>query len=496
MKIDQSNPKVTNLLSLYPELNLNNKSDRTFIKRFISSNLPSDSAKCLNPNCNNFRSWVTGYGFTHCCSNACKTIMKTELQLLANDKRKTTCLVKYGSEYISQNKKIQEKIQQTCFQNHGVKNPSQSKTLQTYKRISRLNNNTFNDIIVSEVWDSKEFWETEFIINSRFNLSKCLDFFKCAQSTAHKQLKKLNIQTNSFYFSSIAENEIKEFLTDINYISGSRLIIKPYELDIFIPDKNIAIEYNGIYWHSYRGINSITSKKQKDFKYCKQRHVLKTELCKTKNIQLFHIFENEWNNPIKQNIWKSIINNALGRSIKIGARKCQLKMVPKKDIRPFLEENHLQGYGNSPIAYGLYLENELVSIMTFAKGAGRMDKNIDWELIRFCNKIGYSIIGGASRLLKAFQNDYSGSIKSYANRRWSDGNLYRQLGFKEISISPPNHFYWENRNPYELLPRQIFQKHKLEAKLPTYNKSFTAFENMINNKYNIIWDSGNYVFIK
>jgi hypothetical protein len=275
----------------------------------------------------------------------------------------------------------------------------------------------------------------------------------------------------------LAEDEINNYISsliDSKIILGSRSIIKPLELDIYIPDYNLAIEYNGIYWHSYCGQNKHTCKQQNDFNYCKNRHLHKTKLCQTKGIQLFHIFENEWVNKTKQNIWKSIIQNTLGRSIQLEAEDHTIKPVPKYDIKPFLEANHLQGYCSSSIAYGLYYNDDLISIMNFASSKEGIDKSADWELMRFCNKLGYNVHGAASRLLKAFRADHTGSIKTYVNRRWSNGNLYRRLGFQEIGTSYPNSFYWKNKNPYKLIP---------------------GFQNNSNpSQYNIIWDSGNYIF--
>jgi hypothetical protein len=276
----------------------------------------------------------------------------------------------------------------------------------------------------------------------------------------------------------------------LNFVKNDRIQLKGKEIDFYLPFYKIGIEINGLYWHSYNAKTKIIKRKD-EYKYS---HNQKTDACQAEGIQLFHIFENECYSKLE--IWKSVIVNALGKSKRLGARKCILKPVPKKDIRPFLEENHLQGYANSPIAYGLYYEDELYSLMTFASGKGRMDKNTDWELIRFCNKKGYNVQGAASRLLKAFRADHPGSIKSYANRRWSNGNLYRALGFKELGISEPNHFYWHlNDSSLHLHARQSFQKHKQSNKLEIFDPNKTALDNMIINRYTILWDSGNYNFI-
>ena len=495
--------------------------------------LTIENLKCINPDCNNIKKLFTttrGYGLT-CGNPYCKTNTKLERYTIKKLNTQETCLSKYGVNHPSKipevrikakqtyfdrtgfenaahNPEVIKKRQTTCLQTYGVKHPSMLETSKSkIRKNSQLKYGTSSvmnsHILNFENWNNKQFWLNNFLdINNRFDYLKCQNYFQCSEARTHQKIKELEIDYNKLSFISIAEKQILTYikLLDEKVIENSRTIIKPYELDIYIPDKQIAIEYDGIYWHSYMHADRASSDKQTDIRYCKQRHLLKTEACQKQGIQLFHIFENEWQHPVKQEIWKSVLENALGKSKRLGARKCILKPVPKKDIRPFLEENHLQGYGVSPIAYGLYYKDEfgvpeLMSIMTFASSKGRMDTKTDWELVRFCNKRGYNVQGAASRLLKAFRAEYPGSIKSYANRRWSNGNLYRQLGFKETGISAPNHFYWQNSKPFDLLPRQIFQKHKLNKKLENYNPNLTAIENVINHGYNMIWDAGNYNFI-
>ena len=128
---------------------------------------------------------------------------------------------------------------------------------------------------------------------------------------------------------------------------------------------------------------------------------------------------------------------------KIYARKCFIREVGSKESREFLNANHLQGYCNSKIRLGLYYNDELVSLMTFGKSRHFIGSSkFEWELLRFCNKINTNVVGGASRLLKHFIKEYSpNSIVSYADRRWSNGNLYDRLGFTKYNESKPNYYY-------------------------------------------------------
>jgi len=228
-----------------------------------------------------------------------------------------------------------------------------------------------------------------------------------------------------------SEDEIKDFIQSLglHIETNTRKIIQPLELDIFIPSHNLAIEYNGLYWHSelYKG---------------KNYHLNKTEACEAKGIQLIHIFEDEWLH--KSDIVKSRLINILGLTKdRIYARKTEIREVNSKDSKIFLDMNHIQGNVNASIRLGLYYNNELVSFMTFNKPRlGIGTSYYGYELSRFCNKLNTTIIGGADKLLKYFIKTYTPKeIISYADRRWSIGNLYEKLGFIKIHFNKPNYSY-------------------------------------------------------
>jgi hypothetical protein len=247
---------------------------------------------------------------------------------------------------------------------------------------------------------------------------------------------------------------------NIKTINNSRKIISPLELDVFIPSHNIAIEYNGLYWHS---------ELLKPSNY----HLNKTELCEKQGIKLIHIFEDEW--LFKQEIVKSRLKNILGLTEnKIYARKCMIKEISSKESKQFLIKNHIQGNVNSSIKLGLYYNDELVSIMTFGKGRIALGgKSNQYELLRFCNKLDTIVIGGADKLLKYFIKNYQPKeIISYADRRWSKGDLYEKLGFEKKHNSQPNYWYIiNNRREYRfgyrksILVKKGFDQNKTEHKI-------------------------------
>lgn len=166
--------------------------------------------------------------------------------------------------------------------------------------------------------------------------------------------------------------------------------------------------------------------------------------------------------------------------------------IDAKTANCFLEANHIQGSFQSKYRYGLYYNDELVSVMTFGKS--RFSDN-EFELLRFCNKLYTNVIGGASKLFKYFLKDHPEitSIVSYADRCWSIGNLYEKLGFSRQSVSEPSYYYIVDGIRQN---RMNFQKHKLVAE--GFNQNKTEHDIMLERKIFRVYDCGTlkYVFNK
>lgn len=265
---------------------------------------------------------------------------------------------------------------------------------------------------------------------------------------------------------NILFEEFKEFFEQSN-----RTVLSGKELDLYSEKHKLAIEVNGVYWHSDKFMN-------------KNYHLNKTKECDKLGITLLQFWDYE---IIKKfDIVKSMISSRLGLNKKIYARKCVIKEVSSKESKQFQNDNHIQGYTNAKINYGLYYNDELVALMTFLKS--RFDKKYDFELIRYCNKLNLTIVGVASKLLKHFQRNYKGSVVSYCNKRYSNGNLYRQLGFSHKSSSVPNYWY---SNGLNLLSRYECQKHKLKDVLKNFDENLSERDNMLNNRCYRVYDCGN-----
>ena len=251
------------------------------------------------------------------------------------------------------------------------------------------------------------------------------------------------------YSTSKPEIEIYDFIKKYfnSLIQSDRNILKGKEIDIYIPELKIGIEYNGLYWHS-------------DLYKDKSYHLDKLKLSNSSNIKLIQIFSDEW--LYKQDVIKSMLRHKLGCTTKkVYARKCEI--VELNDDKEFLKNHHVQGPCSSSIKLGLKYEDELVAVMSFGKS--RFNKKYDWELLRYACKD--CVIGGAGKLLSYFRKKYANtSIISYCDLRYSTGGLYETLGFKFSHISDPSFRYYnetESLSRYQVMKMKKSHKEMIEA---------------------------------
>lgn len=411
------------------------------------------------------------------------------------EKTRNTILKKYGVDNVFQLAEIQQKTRDTLLKKYGVEHPMQSdiiKQKMTDKMSHYAIHNSYANYLAVNPYSEPNFSE-EYYFQNRKSLDefefKCRKCGKIFSSRIHNGTIRRCPICYSSVTTSGSEQEIFDFISN-NYsgliIRKDRTVLDGKELDFYLPNLKLAIEFDGLYWHSE--LNGI------DKKY----HISKTRHCEDKGIQLLHIFEDEWEN--KQEIVKSKLLSLIGvYQTKIFARKCSIVEVSKIDEMNFLEQNHIQGYAISSYCYGLMFNGELVALMNFVKpriALGGKNKTGVYELLRFCVKRNYHVVGAAGKLLKHFEkNVHPTELISYADRRWSVGKLYRATGFRLDHISPPN--YWYLNNGCSVREHRFsFRKSLLKKKLNIYDENLTEVENMRLNKYTRIFDCGNLVFIK
>jgi hypothetical protein len=382
---------------------------------------------------------------------------------------------KYGCKTPLQNTDIKDKMLNNFIDKYGVDNPMKSKEFIEELRLKNLEKYGYEwKISTPEV--RKTIDESNYDYNSKNIIEKYSDlpklkFIKYENNLltylCEKCNEEFNITTNLIYQRYIkhkidiclncnklnnnitqGHRDIIEIITakNLEIVINDRKLINPYELDIFCPKINLAIEFNGLFYHSTKEKYDIG--KEKDY------HIDKKKKCLEKNIDLIYVWGDDW--ELKKDLVKSIINNRLGLTTKIGARKCILKEVNKKESKEFLEINHIQGDCIESKRYGLYYNDELVSLATFKL----MKKNTNiYELKRFCNKQGISVIGGLSRLFKHFIREVNPlEIISFCDNDYFKGNIYYSIGMTLVEDFIPN-YWWSNG--LERFDRRNFTKKKL-----------------------------------
>lgn len=449
-------------------------------------------------------------------------------------KSKDTCISKYGVEYYAQTPEYRDKVEATNLQKFGVKNAMQNKDIR--EKAAQTCRERYNadcylaspegrkkasermiELYGKEHYSQTEEWKVdhmtqcdnidlwmEFVqdpeqyINKYFDNKPTYRKVACQIGVPIGAVNDISIRHKLQHLfsrsSSYMEEELAEFLDEmsVEYEMHNRKLIPPYELDFYIPEYKVGIECNPTGTH-----NSSVPYVNEDWSSIipPRYHKMKTDMCEKEGIFLFHIFGYEWahNKPIIL----SMISNILHRNNRtIYARKCQFKEVDNADAMYFLSLNHRQGAINSSVRLGLYYNDELVSLMTFGNLRRTIGKDIQqensWELLRFCNALNTSVVGGASKLFAHFIEEFHPQlIRSFSDRAHTSGNLYPMLGLRKISTSDPG-YMWVDLKTNKGYSRINAQKQNIKKFLKDEDVDLTKSEKeiMIEHGFVQVFDSG------
>ena len=412
-------------------------------------------------------------------------------------KSRSTCLKNYGVEHALQNKEILKKAQEKSQKKYGTKFPIK---LEEFKQ--KVKKTNFKKYGIENFLSSPEVQEKI----KQTNLEKYGTPYPACSPEVQEKIKQTNLekygfencfankqtqekikQTNLEKYGTPypihkfgkTQNSIRDWLNNYGFnFNSDYKILEGKELDLYDSDKKFAIEYCGIYWHNEN------SPQPRNKKY----HYNKYKKCRCNNIQLLTIFDDEWNN--KQEIIKSVILSKLGVFEKrTYARKCNAKEITKKEMNDFCEEYHIQGKNHlSLVCFGLFYENELVGVVDLGRHHRKKNKETI-VLTRLCFKKGYQIVGGSSKLFKCCINyckeNNIKNIISWSDNRWSDGNIYKNLGFILEEELGPDYGYVDNKNPKKRISKQ--SQKKSNSKCP---ENMSEFEWANFRGLSRIWDCG------
>jgi len=352
----------------------------------------------------------------------------------------------------------------------------------------KLRLNASNSSVLEKLSDKE--WLSKKYNDEKLKCEEIAKELSTSKSTVSIFLNKHGIETRNpnfydrkFIKVSKSHQEIVDFIKTIydgEIKINDRSVLSGKELDIYIPEKKLAIEYNGVYWHI---VNTLKLGSEG-----KKYHKNKMLDCRENGIDLFQIWSSQW--ELKKEIIKSMLRIKLHSNEvrKIPARKCEIREVSIYDKDTFLDENHLMGKDKSKIKCGLYYMDELVSLITFR--TSRYNKSYDHELNRFSVKCNTLVQGGFTKLLNYFRKNHTGSIISYADLMYSNGNVYYKNNFKLIKETQPK--YWYVKEDTEILEHRSSH---MKKRYVQGEDSRTELEIMNELGYNRIYDCGVLSFV-
>lgn len=343
---------------------------------------------------------------------------------VVKEKYKTTCEEKYGVSSHLASKEIKDKIERTNIQKYGVKRPLQNDIIL----------NKFTDTMMKRYGVEHAVHYEEFVENT-----KSLMLERYGNEHFFKSDKFINEKT--YQKRSTGEIELGEFLDDLNikYEICNRTILEGLELDFYLPDFNVAIEFHGVYFHSENCLGVDKAK---------YKHLTKLNACEARNIQLIQIWEDQW-------IYKKdIVKNILLYKLKLNknqyqARKCEVFSIGTEEYAEFLNKNHIQGSCKSAIKLGLKLNGIIISVIGFSKCPSNVKKYGDpsdvYELDRFSS---LGVAGAFTKLLSHFVRNYIPRlIYSFGDRELVNiySNVYVNNGFNLLEIQNPDYKYFGSK---------------------------------------------------
>ncbi len=296
-----------------------------------------------------------------------------------------------------------------------------------------------------------------------------------ATTVAHR-MQQFNI-TTAHYFTSKGELELQEYIRSfgVEIKTNDRTVISPHELDIYLPEYNLAFEYNGLFWHSERAGKNATY------------HLNKNITCERVGVRLVQIFEDEWRDYNDK--CKSTIRHLLGRSPKgVFARNTTIKEIPWKQAKEFLDKYHLLNAG-APGNYRIGAfnkDNQLVGVMVFGRQNNEHSSKNVIELRRFVTDKNNNPGLGSKMFAYAISNKHYAKVIAFVDRRWFNGLVKDYIGFVKIHETKPTVWWTNGKDRHH---RRIYTKQEL-IKITELPAMTSKREMMAYIGFYRIWDCG------
>lgn len=376
-----------------------------------------------------------------------------------SDTRKNTCLIRYGCSSNLQDEDTKQKIKETCLKKYGVEHISQSEEVvekreQTFLRKYGVKHALQNDGIRQKLNSTMQ---------EKYGVEWPCQLEQCQKAVLGKD------SSPNLEFSKKLENQKIDFIREFP--------LENYLFDFKVGDKLIEIDP----WFTHQSSFDIKFKK-KDKKY----HSEKSAVAAKYGYHCIHIFD--WDDVDK------VIGTFLKPKDVCYARKCEVKLVDVEEEADFLNTNHLQGYIKSEFCIGLYLDHELVQLMSFGKP--RYNTNYTYELLRLCSS--KTVIGGAEKIFKYFISNYEfNSVISYCDLSKFNGAVYHKMGFKLLRSAIGKHWYSAKMRKHitDNLLRQRGFDQLLGKTFGVFGRGTSNEELMLSHGFVEIYDAGQATYI-
>lgn len=372
------------------------------------------------------------------------------------EKRLKSNFEKYGTEFPTQNKEIRKKIQNTNLKNHG--NASYLGTKACQKQTIRFMQEEFGVDYYSQTEECKE----------KINKT-CMERYGMPAVAWMRRNRKFGK----------SESLLGKWLNSLGFNFKSNYTLIPgREIDLYEGSLGLGIEYCGLFWHNEM------SPAPRGQKY----HIEKYNRCRDLGVRLITIFEDEWIGRKEQ--CQNFLLSVLGKTPrKIHARSCDVVEIRKDELFAFCENHHIQGRPRSClVAFGIKYEGELLGVMSLSHHH-RQNHTTEAVLNRFCMSSDTHVAGGASRLFSrcrawAAEKEYK-SIISWSDNRWSDGNVYKKLGFTFHKEIPEDYSYVIVKKPSKRISKQSCMKRNTGCPKEMTERDWATSQGLAR-----IWDCG------
>jgi hypothetical protein len=413
------------------------------------------------------------------------------------EKAQATNMARRGVLYPGQSIPCREAIRKTCQQKYGVTSVLMLPEIQEKSRLRKR-------VPLQPHLDklrSSDFWNQEYLVNQK-SILQIAQELNLSDSTCglYMHLYAPEIQIREVNWHSIEELRLKAWVTQ--QLPGAQVIqaslpeiarsltgdshgTPRFSLDIYIPSHKLAIEYNGLYWHST------------DFHPDPYYHLKKTQACEALGIRLIHIWEDDWN--LKRPLMESKLRHILGvaTGTKVYPRQCVITVPTTQQKRDFYDAHHIKGDGAGFVTYALtHPVYGHLAMLTLKHTA---DPSV-LDLNRFAVDTGFHVPGAFSKLLSHFLRSYTGSwssIITYADRCWSQGNVYLKNGFTLTHETPPAFHGVERTALLKRVSRRAYTHERLARRFPEFYMQSghpSQLDVLKQAGVKVVYDCGNFAF--